>query len=62
MQNNRPKPIITAIKAIILHTFRGQVGSRVYGSGLRSPTAHKREAIETLFKASCGSGVEDSEP
>ena len=32
MQNNGPKPIITAITAIILHNFMVQVGFRVLGS------------------------------
>ena len=31
MQNNSPKPIITATKAIILHTFGVQVGVRDEG-------------------------------
>ena len=34
-KNHSPKPIITAIKAIILHTFGVQVGLRVEGLGLK---------------------------
>ena len=31
MQNKSPKPIIKAIRAIVLHTFGVQVRSRVWG-------------------------------
>ena len=44
MQNNSPKPIITAIKAMILHTFGVQVElggisglRRLWAGGARSP-------------------------
>ena len=33
MQNNSPKPIIIAMKAIMLHTFGAQVGLKVLAVG-----------------------------
>ena len=36
MSKNGPKPLTTAIKAIILHTLEVQVGFRVWGLGLRA--------------------------
>ena len=50
MQNNGPKPIVKAIKAIILHTFGVQVGLRILGLELRVPTAAGMLAMLSLAR------------